>query len=496
MRERRLTATPPDCATCQGRASSRELARPKRVCTSCSRSNRKFRGHGLRLSWPRPNDARRAVVSESAQWSPSSSIAGTISDASFIHTSCWDIELYNKLKSSGPVRNLLLLSVPTFWNSSKLGALDRDLLEYFCRVASASLATFGHDTTTLSNSLVRIALQGETTTAAAVFQALLAFSSLHRYGLQSQALELKVGALRSLAQEPVASGHGANAMQHTAAGMLLCSFEVHQPSSTSGHWAFYLGGVKTVLNASPVKQLRQLGSDMVVLLDWVHYHDVLARFSLLHWKRDGAPELLPTSIDIFNLQVSNLPPPVICTLDVLSQVCDTVSDGAIPSETSGNMDDYKGFLGVLYWRIRSLPIPKVPDIDDHDSEDATLVLQLYQLAILLFFDRCFESLIDQPIRTQQYLDKAFAIVSRLRSCKEQFPIHVIGCEARTDQQRSVVLDVISRTEKMGSSRSWSDCKRILHAVWAQDDLADGNDINYLYKLTSVMSHCIMLPSFV
>ncbi|GIJ91133.1 hypothetical protein Asppvi_010098 [Aspergillus pseudoviridinutans] len=458
---------PTCCATCQGGTISCGRARPKKASSSCSRSHRQCKRYGLRLSWPRPNNRRRAVVCKSAPLSPSPPTAGQISDARFVHTSNWDIELHRSLTNSVPVRNLSLLSVPIFWNPSKLEALDRDLLEYWqggltasctppvvCWVASASLATFGHDATALGNILVRTALQG----SAAVLQALLAFSSLHRYGLQSQALELKIGALGSLAKgSAVPSLCAQTTMQHIAAGMLLCSFEVHQSSYTSDQWIFYLGGVKTVLNASSIKTLRQLGSDMAVLLDWVHYHDVLARFSLLHWKREGVPELASTPTDLLCSQVSNLPPPIFSMLNLLSQVCDAVSSGAIPPETSDNMDDYKCFLEVLDWRVRRLSIPKVPDDNDPVSDDTTLVMQLYQLAILLFLNRSFEGVILQPIRTQQHIDRAFAILLQLSSCKQQFPIFVVGCEARTDEQRAVVLDVISRTEKMSSSRSLDYC---------------------------------------
>jgi len=173
-----------------------------------------------------------------------------------------------------------------------------------CCVASGSLATFGQDATALGNTLVRIALEGETASAAAVLQALLAFSSLHRYGLQSQAVELKTAALGSLAEGSFAPSLSAkDTIQHIATGMLLCSFEVHQLSCTSGQWTRYLGGVKAVINASSIKTLLQFGSDVAVLLDWVHYHDVLARFSLLHWKREGAPEIPSTPTDLFCSQV-------------------------------------------------------------------------------------------------------------------------------------------------------------------------------------------------
>ncbi|KAI0120973.1 fungal-specific transcription factor domain-containing protein [Xylariales sp. AK1849] len=467
MREGQMTMARTGCATCKGRAISCDRARPN--CTNCSRSNRKCQWYGLRLSWPRANDRRRAVVSKS----PPPPTAGQISDARFVHTSHWDFELYHSMTSSVPVRTLSLLKEPTIWNPAKLEALDRDLFEYFCCVASASLATFGHDATALGNVLVRVALEGETASAAAVLKALLAFSSLHRYGLQAQAIELKIAALGSLAEGSAAPSLGAKeTIQHAATGMMLCSFEVHQSSCTSGQWTGYLGGVKTVIRASSIKTLLQLGSDVAVLLDWVYYHDVLTRFSLLHWKREGAPELPSTPTDLFCSQISNLPPPIFSMLDLLSQVCDTVSSSAIPPETSDNVDDYKAFLGVLDWRIRSIPIPKVTDDNDDDSNHATLIVQLYQLAMLLYLNRSSGGLTDQPISTQQHIDKAFAIFPRLSACRQQFPIHVIGCEARTDEQRAVILDVISRTEKMNSSRSFNVCKRILHAAWAQDDLAE------------------------
>jgi hypothetical protein len=124
---RRNVRTP---LTQPGGTISCDRARPKQASPRCSRSHRKCKRYGFRLSWPRPNNRRRAVVCKSAPLSPSPSTAGQISDARFVHTSNWDIELHHSLTSSVPVRNLSLLSVPIFWNPSKLEALDRDLLDY------------------------------------------------------------------------------------------------------------------------------------------------------------------------------------------------------------------------------------------------------------------------------------------------------------------------------------------------------------------------------
>ncbi|KAK9425538.1 putative Zn(2)-C6 fungal-type domain-containing protein [Seiridium unicorne] len=420
----------------------------KSNCTKCSRSHRKCQG--LRLSWPRANDHRRAVVSKSRP--PSlSPLTCLITDARFVHMSNWDVELHHSLAGSVPERTLSLLDVPTIWNPSKLEALDQDLFEYFCLVASSSLASFSHDATTVGNVLARIALEGETASAVAVRQALLAFSSLHRYGLHAHAIQLKIDALGSLSRSAAPSLGVKETIQHIATGILLISFEVHQSSCTSGQWTGYLSGVKTVLNASSTKTLLQFDSDVAALLDFVHYHDVLAHFSLFHWTGE-APEVPPTPTDLFCSQP---------TAPYLLHAKPVVSN---------NSED------IL--------------------NEATLIVQLYQLALLVYLNRSSEGLMNQTVGIKEHIDRAFAIFSRLSSCKQQFPIHIIGCEARDDEQRAVVLDLIARTEKTNSSRSFHYCKKILQAVWAQDDLAYGNSIGYRDKLISIMSRCKVVPSFV
>lgn len=61
----------------------------------------------------------------------------------------------------------------------------------------------------------------------ALFYSLLTFSSLHRYGLNQQVMQLKVSALHylsaSLKEGPLV---GAQAVQHITAAMLVVSSEV------------------------------------------------------------------------------------------------------------------------------------------------------------------------------------------------------------------------------------------------------------------------------
>lgn len=92
--------------------------------------------------------------------------------------------------------------------------------------ASRSLTTFGHDPATVGDLLVRMAFTDNSPSSSAVLQSLLALASVHLYGLQDQAGELKLSALKALGDASSLPIGSAEAMQHVAAGMLLCSVEV------------------------------------------------------------------------------------------------------------------------------------------------------------------------------------------------------------------------------------------------------------------------------
>jgi hypothetical protein len=88
------------------------------------------------------------------------------------------------------------------------------------------LTTFGQDPGELGNVIIRIAVGSNSPSSSALLRSLLALSSLHRYGVQSQALELKISSLKALAAASHADLGTKEAIQHVATGMLLCSFEV------------------------------------------------------------------------------------------------------------------------------------------------------------------------------------------------------------------------------------------------------------------------------
>ncbi|KAJ5200191.1 hypothetical protein N7491_009009 [Penicillium cf. griseofulvum] len=295
--------------------------------------------------------------------------------------------------------------------------------------ASSSLTTFGHDPTNVGSMLIRMALVNNAPSTAAVLRSLLALSSLHRSGLQPQAAELKIAALKALG---VASNREIGTMetiQHVAAGMLLCSYEIYQASCTSGQWRSYIIGVKSVIKASSIDAFKR-DSDFNALLDWVYYHDALSRFSIAHWHRpaiDKSLVHLDEPVDILS-PLMNTDPCIEIThstqspfnkiLKSLTEVCSLVATK--PSYmSSSEVDDFKGYLKILAWRIRSIPTPGTM-IDENPSM-ATLV-ELFQLATLIYLNRAFGDILEPATETQQRVERAFNIFSQLSSCERQFPL--------------------------------------------------------------------------
>ncbi|KAI1771736.1 fungal-specific transcription factor domain-containing protein [Hypoxylon cercidicola] len=453
---------------------------------SCD-SDRQSKGPGLRLSWPNANDSRRAVVSKS-QPPPSKYRDGNgrISDPRIVLVSQGDLETHYQLASSA--RNGPTLHVPLAWNPLQSEFGDQDLFQYFQSTASQSLAIFPHDPANLGSVLVRIALtNSDTNSANAVQRALLALASIHRHNVYSQAVELKISALKALAAASKDDIGTEEAIQHVAAGMLLCSFEIHQTSCTSGHWICYLDGAKEVIKTFCLDDPAHQHGELSILLDWVYYHDVLARFTQIYWHKGT---VVDTSSRI-GAEVFHPGPSAMETTELLAKVCDAVSARPPPTASVEILDDYRGFLKILDWRIRNLPVAATAD----DGADTALTKEVYKLAMLVYLNRATNNVLNQAPRTQQQIDQAFTMLSQMGSCPRQFPAFIIGCEARTDMQRATVLDLMARTERTGASRSFNYVRVLMEAIWAQDDLANG-DINYGDKISSVFKRCSNLPTFV
>ncbi|PYI20868.1 hypothetical protein BO99DRAFT_401540 [Aspergillus violaceofuscus CBS 115571] len=407
-----------------------------------------------------------------------------------VNFSTFDMNLHHHLTGSNSCHSAqLTLRSPMPFNPSHLDIAEKDLLQYFRCIASRSLTTFTHDPVDLGNIIMHLTLLNDSPSAAAVLRSLLALSSVHRDGLQSQAAGLKISALKALIAAPKHDITAIEAAQHVAAGMLLCSFEIHRASCTSDQWMTYLIGAKRIIKASSLESSGEFGP----LIDWVHYHDVLSRFSNIHWRpkivdvdspsSESSAETLSLSPGMSS--VHNTP------LALLSDICDAVSAFLPDIMLTDDRDDHQAFLKTLAFRIRNI---SSTEISPSNSRSRTMTA-LFQCAMLVYLNRASMDLLEPAAETERRIQNAFATFTQLDACERQFPLFILGCEARTDHERSIVLDLITRTEEHASSRSLYLVRKMIEAIWIQDDLAKG-EINYTNKLTAIISCCAILPTFV
>ncbi|KAM3084908.1 hypothetical protein ACMFMG_003353 [Clarireedia jacksonii] len=266
------------CWTCADRRVRCDGGVP--VCQKCSRAKRECQGYGMRLSWPRDDDKKRAIMSDSQR------VVMCIKpeiNKFFINTNSRDVKLHGGI--SQHVEPLLGIELPRVLSTyPHLKASHMDLVHYFYNSAYLSLVTFGVSPLHLRDILIRIAMTEETTTAPAVLHALLAFSSLRLNGLDEQAVQLKILALQFLStsakKEPLSL---AEAVQHVAASMLLSSFEILIPSESSVESLWYIWGAIEIVKITRLRD-QSHRSDIGHLLDWLDYHDLLSRF-LIHHRR-------------------------------------------------------------------------------------------------------------------------------------------------------------------------------------------------------------------
>lgn len=93
-------------------------------------------------------------------------------------------------------------------------------------VVSKILAMLDSDRARICRLLMQMALSDDSPASKAVLQSILALASLHRDGDQAGAARLKLSALSALLASTENGISAKSGIQHIAAGMLLCAYEV------------------------------------------------------------------------------------------------------------------------------------------------------------------------------------------------------------------------------------------------------------------------------
>lgn len=162
------------------------------------------------------------------------------------------------------------------------------------------------------------------------------------------------------------------------------------------------------------------------------------------------------------------------------------SPGSQPNERHKRVQAVEKTLEELGGPASPLTIPA-----SYDQVD----VELHRLAALVYVRRVFPDTVQHDAETGRAVDHAFAMLKDLDTYSRPLPLLVFACEARGDEERSVVLHLIQMTEAQFRVSNFGSLKEMIRLVWTQDDLAP-HAISYADKLSRLMSLMDKVPSFI
>ncbi|UNI17470.1 hypothetical protein JDV02_003811 [Purpureocillium takamizusanense] len=471
------------------------------VCQRCVQSRRRCAGYGLQLSWPGSKRRTRSKP-ESAPWRGGAS--GPLARVQWLHTSFADLAMHYHLADAGPYgakvrwKSSFVHAVPlptasrALWTPFKLDDEQTTLFQYFEAVTSRSLPTFGYEPGVLCSVIMPMAMSDNSPSSTAVLLSLLALAALDRDGLQRRSISLKLQALSALRVSVLSPSSTMDLVRHVAAGMLLCSYEIHSKTRASGHWLWYLCGAQTIIKAGRLDRPNRDGS-VTLLLGWTQYYTTMARFSLRHWVRSetrefafardvGYHDTMPPVCK--TLPVGDLEDTPHKLLDLLGRAIDTVVE---PTKPHHHSQGYRQDVELLGSALTSGRFA--------DSSGKADDMELFRLAILVYLHRAAEPILGHPEKLADCIARAFEALAHIDGYRYPFALLIFGHEARTDEQRMTVLRLIGKTRETSPADSLASVGRIVRFLWVHDDLMDGGQ-DYLGKLSAAISSASALPFLV
>ncbi|OQV10139.1 Fungal specific transcription factor domain-containing protein isoform 3 [Cladophialophora immunda] len=492
------------CWTCRARKVRCDAHRP--TCHTCTKARRVCRGYGIQLSWPREGDCKRAVVLRHKHCTVESVGRG------FLNASCWDVALAAELERGGVsprARYLrsMRLPRPTYLSPTAINREESHLLGFFTE--SRSLVLGPTDEEALANFILAVAFADPSDATNPVLQGVFALAALQLHG-SMQSLRYKHLAIRSV-RGSVDWLDERTLLQNLMATMLLYHYELSLESPSKGSWVTYLCAVKQVINTSPATH-KLVRREYSVFLDWIYYHEVLAEFTIRHWKvpYEGCG-FTPTArspraaIEGSGLKVEDN---VGCPTDVLQLVVHTCRR-ALVSRVSETDHDANGAAAPEEMEERTKVLEQkisraVGDYGPVHAPCATvidrnaMVADLHRLACLIYVNRAVHNVSGTEFRHRRLVREGILLLAQMKTCQNAWPLFIIACEAGGDEQRLAMLAVFeqSRRERRRRSSHVHLVQHMVEAVWHQQDLnSEKNTVDYLTIFDAVVGGVPFIPPF-
>ena len=132
---------------------------------------------------------------------------------------------------------------------------------------------------------------------------------------------------------------------------------------------------------------------------------------------------------------------------------------------------------------------------DSEGRRQAAVIELYRLSALIYLERASNSFSGTSAKLDAWANAAFDLLKVLEVCRYGFPVFIIACEARDDEQRIIILDCLDKMQEVLPTAGMQIVKDMIQSAWTLEDLETERELEYMAKLDVVISGCRMMPSF-
>jgi hypothetical protein len=289
-------------------------------------------------------------------------------------------------------------------------------------------------------------------------------------------------------------------------------YQMQQTYGDNSCWISYLNSLSPVISvvqsASP-----PISSDTSVILGWLFHFEVMARFSLRHWRTQQMKALVRelgfdietpqgSCIQQFILAQARLAqglPEIAEHAHPVVRLLADVSHTAMYSSEKRYLDiGYQTHLEDLRGKLEgvSSEISGVNGAPEEERKHMQNLLELNRLAGLIYLERVSRNFSGHSIQIRTWVTQALSILGTLETCVAPFALFIVGCELHRDEDRMRVLNLFANAEKGPHLRSFLEIRALIQTAWNQQDLAGDEGIEYIYKLGLVMSSRNVVPSLI
>ena len=134
-----------------------------------------------------------------------------------------------------------------------------------------------------------------------------------------------------------------------------------------------------------------------------------------------------------------------------------------------------------------------------DEKAVLETAELYRLAALIYSERACRRNTRSSVKVANLVQNAMSVLENLQMCAAAWPLFIVGCEAETDSQRQLTLQLLKRSAEYRKSDNILWAERLIKGIWKQDDLFTYSHLTKTaqpsLRYRSVVSASSQLPNF-